>query len=764
MNMQLPTSASRRALLQGMGALIVTAPVLAEAAMAAAPTAAMAAGAKPALAPSELDSWVAVARDGKVTAFFGKPDVGQGVDVAIAQIVAEELDVPVDHVAMVMADTGLTCDQGGTSGSMGVKRGGVALRYAAAEARRLLVERASAKLGVAPEALTVRDGVVVATADPAKRVAYGELVDGYFNAKLEWNGRWGLGLDTKGKAKPKNPADYRIVGQSPPRRDIPGKVAGTFEYVADLRLPGMLHGRVIRPAKAGAVPVKVDAASIAAIPGAKVVHRMDFLGVVAPDEWGAIRAARLLDVTWSEPKAVFPGHTDLYDNIRKAPVEKAETVTNVGSALEALAKAAKVYEAEYEWPYQSHACMAGACGVADVKPGSVTCWTATQKPHSLWESVAKLTGRPKDKVRVIGMAGPGSYGRNDAGDAAMDAVVLSEAVGQPVRVQYMRHEGTAWDPKGAASIHRVRASLTPDGKIEAFDFVSKGLSRMDVNTWETDPRDTLAGQALGFTNKPEPGFAVPNEKYVFPHKRMGWEVIPTYLANGSPLRTSHFRDPLGPQMHFASESFMDELALAAKADPVAFRLAHLKTPREIDALKAAAEKAGWTAGPPGARRKVKGDVASGMGIAYAECGGTVVAVVAEVEVNRKTGRVWPKRFTVAHDCGLVINPAGLKNCIEGNVVQGCSRALFEEVKFDKSSVKSVDWQSYPILEIGDAPEAVDVVLINRPEMAPQGAGEPAHRPIAAALANAIFDATGARLRTAPFTPERVKAAMGSVRA
>jgi CO/xanthine dehydrogenase Mo-binding subunit len=755
MNLQPLTSASRRSLLQGMGALIVAAPLIGEAVPAAA-----AQGAKPALLPSELDSWVAVATDGKVTAFFGKPDVGQGVDVAIAQIVAEELDVPVDRVAVVLADSGLTCNQGGVSGSTGVQRGGVALRYAAAEARRLLVERAAARLGIAPDGLTVTDGVVVATADPAKRIAYGELVEGgYFNAKLEWNGQWGNGLDAKGKAKPKAPSSYKVVGQSPPRRDIPHKVMGSYEYVADLRLPGMLHGRTIRPPVAGAAPVKVDADSIAAVAGAQVVHQKDFLGVVAPNEWDAIRAARLLDVTWSQPKEVFPEHGELYDDIRKAPVEKAETVVNVGAAGDALAKAGKVYAAEYEWPYQSHASMGGACGVADVRPGGLTCWTATQKPHALWESVAKLTGRPQETIRVIGMSGPGSYGRNDAGDATMDAVVMSGAVGKPVRVQYMRHEGTGWDPKGAASIHKVRASLTPDGRIEAFDFVSRGVSRMDVATAETEPRDTLAGQLLGFTNKPAPGFGVPDDNYVFPHKRTGWEVIPTYLANGSPLRTSHFRDPLGPQIHFASESFMDELALAAKADPVAFRLAHLKAPRDVAVVKAAAEKAGWTEGPPGARRKVAGEVASGRGFAYIQRGGTVVAVVADVEVDRRTGRVWPRRFTVAHDCGLIVNPAGLKSCIEGNVVQACSRALFEEVRFDRSNVTSIDWQTYPILEIGDAPEAVDVVLINRPEMAPQGAGEPSHRPIAAAIANAIFDATGARLRTAPFTRERVLAGM-----
>jgi len=754
MNQQLPLSTSRRALLQGMGALIVGAPALGAAGGALAQ-------AKPALHPSELDSWVAVGPDGIVTAFFGKPDVGQGVDVAIAQIVAEELDVPVDRVAVVLADSALTCNQGGVSGSTGIQRGGIALRNAAAEARRLLLERAAEKLATPVERLTVTDGVVSVTGDAAKRVAYRDLVgSGYFNTKLDWNGQWGNALEAKGKAKPKSPADYKIVGQSPPRRDIPQKVTGTYGYLADHKVDGMVHGRVIRPEVAGSVPTGFDPASIADIPGVQVVHVKDFIGLTAPKEWDAIRAARQLKVSWSAAPPAFPEHAALYDHIRKAPVAKAETVINVGAFDTAWPKAAKKVEAEYEWPFQSHASMGAACAIADVKADTAVCWSATQKPHALWESVAKLLGRPVDKVRIIGMVGPGSYGRNDAGDTAMDAVVLSRAVGRPVRVQAMRHEGTGWDPKGAASVHRVRAALTPDGRIEAFEFVSKGLPRADVATAEVDPRDTLAGQLTGFDNVATYGFGVPDDNYVFAHKRTGWEVIPTFLAKASPLRTSHFRDPLGPQIHFASESFIDEAALAAGADPVAFRLAHLTAPRDIAVIKAAAEKAGWTPGPPGARRKVKGGTASGRGFAYIQRGGTLVAVVCDVDVDRKTGKVWAKRFVIAHDCGLIVNPAGLKSCIEGNVVQGMSRALHEEVRFDRNNVTSIDWNTYPILDVTEAPEAVDVVLINRPEMAPQGAGEPSHRPIAAAIANAIFDATGARVRRVPFTAERVKAAMG----
>ena len=754
MNQILPASTSRRALLQGVGALIVAAPAIGGAAGPAI------AQAKPALNPAELDSWVAVGPDGIVTAFFGKPDVGQGVDVAIAQIVAEELDVPVACVAVVLADSALTCNQGGVSGSTGIQRGGIALRYAAAEARRLLLERASVKLGVPADSLTVSDGVITARGDAAKRVAYGDLVgERFFNTKLEWNGQWGNGLEAKGKAKPKAVADYKVVGQSVPRRDIPRKVTGTFNYLADHKVAGMVHGRVIRPAVAWATPTGFDAASVADIPGVQVVHIKDFIGLTAPKEWDAIRAARQLKVSWTDAKPAFPEHAQLYDTIRKTPAAKAETVVNVGAVDTAWANAAKLVEAEYEWPYQSHASMGGACAIAEVKADVATCWTATQKPHALWESIAKLLGRPVDKVRVIGMVGPGSYGRNDAGDTAMDAVVLSRAVGKPVRVQAMRHEGTGWDPKGAASTHHARAALTVDGKIEAFQFVSKGATRGEVNTAETEPRDTLAGQLTGFDNVMNIGFGVPEDNYVFPNKRTGWEVVPPYLMKASPLRTSHFRDPLGPQIHFASESFIDEVALAAGADPVAFRLAHLKAPRDIAVIKAAAEKAGWKAGPPGARRSVKGDTASGRGFAYIQRGGSLVAVVCDVEVNRTTGKVWAKRFVVAHDCGLIVNPGGLRSCIEGNVTQGVSRALHEEVRFDPKNVTSVDWTTYPILDITEAPEQVDIVLINRPEMPPQGAGEPSHRPIAAAIANAIFDATGARVRRAPFTAERVKAAM-----
>jgi nicotinate dehydrogenase subunit B len=359
-------------------------------------------------------------------------------------------------------------------------------------------------------------------------------------------------------------------------------------------------------------------------------------------------------------------------------------------------------------------------------------------------------------VHGIWKPGPGAYGRNDAGDAAMDAAVLARAVGRPVRLQYMRNEGTGWDPKPPASIHRARAAINSSGNVIAYEFVSKAFSLLEVYSNESQPRDTLAGQLLGVPLKPTDAFRVPGDSYEFANKRLAWETIPPLLDRGSPLRTSHMRDPA--MIHFGSECFMDELAAALDVDPVEFRLRHIKDPRDVAVVKAAAEKAGWQR-RPSPRRDQAGNKVTGRGIAYIQRGGSRVAIVAEVEIDRSTGKVWARKFTVAHDCGLIINPNGLRHTIEGNVVQGASRTRWEEVKFDQNNVTSVDWLTYPILDITDTPETIDIVLINRPEIAPSGAAETAMRPLPAAIANAIFDATGVRMRRVPFTPERVKAAL-----
>jgi nicotinate dehydrogenase subunit B len=749
---------SRRQFLKAGGALVVS--VLAPAAVTTALGQPSGAGGKPPLTPDELDSWIAVLPDGGVTAFFGKMDMGQGVDVAIGQIVADELDVAFDRVNVVMGDTAFTCNQGGASGSTGVQRGGVTLRYAAAEARRLLLERASQRLAAPVETLTVRDGVISVAGDGRRAVSYGELIGGrHFHHKLDWNTQYGNTLLAKGQAAPKPPSQYRVVGQSIPQRIVADKVYGTLRYVTDVRVDGMLHARVIRPPAAGCAPVAVDESSIAGIPGARVVREKDLVAVVAAREWDAVRAAGALKVTWTPAGTPFPPMAALHDHIRQAKPIGRQVPVDKGDVDAALRTAHRVVEAEYEWPFQSHASMGPACAVADVRADRATVWTGSQKPHYGRTGVARLLGLPPEKVRAIWVPGPGSYGRNDAGDAAMDAALLSKLIGKPVRVQYMRADGTGWDPKGPAGVYRGRAGLDAHGTVVAYEFFGKGFTRQDVATNEGDPKDTLAGQLTGLAPRPTVIFQVPAEAYDFANKRCGWECVAPLLERASPLRTGHLRDPLGPETHFASESFIDEIAEAAGADPVAFRLRHVRDARHAAVITAAAEKAGWSRRASPNPRRGQGDLMAGRGFAYTERNGTIVAAVADVEVDRRSGRVWARRLTVAHDCGLIVNPKGLELTIEGNVVMALSRTLFEEVAFDRERVLSVDWASYPILEIQDAPERIDVVLINRPELPPAGAGEPATRTVPAAIANAIFDATGVRIRRVPLTPERVKAAL-----
>jgi nicotinate dehydrogenase subunit B len=755
-----PVRPSRRALLKTGGALVVSigAPMPFGAARAA--EEARLVGAQPPLTPDQLSSYIAVNADGTISAFSGKTDLGQGLEVAIAQMVAEELDVPFKSVKVVTGDTASSVNQGGASSASGIQEGGKQLRAAAAEARRVLVELAADRLGVPAERLSVNGGVVHTGAEMANGVSYAELVGGrYFNVTLAWNGKIGNPLYAPGKAKPKDPKDYKVVGQPIKRDDIAPKVFAQQDFCTDVKVPGMVHGRMIRPAIAGAVPVTVDESSIKEIPGARVVWNQGFLGVVAEKEWDAIKAARELKVTWSNPTPPFPDQASLYDHIRKAPVRNSEIEGRPTGDVEAAFKdAARVIEAEYEWPFQSHASMGPACAVVDIKADRVTVWTGSQKPHFTRDGVAKILGVPADNVRAIWVLGPGSYGRNDAGDVAMDAALLAKAVGRPVRLQYMRDQATGWDPKAPASIHRARAAIDASGKVIAYEFVSKAFPRVDVNSNESQPHDTLAGQLTGVPLKSGDGFGVPEESYGFANKRTSWQTIAPLLDRGSPLRTSHLRDPVGPQIHFASESFMDELAAAFGVDPVAFRLQYVTDARDIAVIKAAVEKAGWQS-RPSPRRDLSGDKVSGRGFAYAERHGTRLAIVAEVDVDRSSGKIWARKFTVAHDCGQIINPDGLMQVIEAGVVQGASRALWEEVKFNNNNVTSVDWLGYPILDITEAPEAIDVVLIDHPEIPPSGAGEPAIRPVAAAIANAVFDATGVRIRRVPFSPDNVKAAL-----
>jgi CO/xanthine dehydrogenase Mo-binding subunit len=768
MPMNRPASFDRRDFLKGGASLVFT--LRAAGTLGIVPIAGANAqsrwGAARAIGPTSLDTWLAVSEDGSVTAFFGKMDMGQGVDTAIAQVVAEELDVSVDRVEVVMGDTHRTANQGGASGSSGCRQGANPLRNAAAEARRVFLARASEHFGEPAEALSVADGHVFLIHNRDRSVTYGELITNGFNTNLDWNEQYGNGLLVTGTARPKSPADYKVVGAPVPRKDIPGKVLATTEYCHHVALPGMLHARTIRPPVANAVPVAVDERSIAGIVGARVVWKQDFIAVVAESEWDAIKAARQLNVRWSETTPPFPSMNALFDHIRNAPVAADNSVPNFGGredydpqpSLDAIAASARSVEAEYEVPFQSHARMGPSVGVADVRNGEALVFSDTQKSHNTRDGIAKILGLPPENVRVIWKPGPGSYGRSDADEAAFEAAVLSQEIGRPVRVQWMRDEGHGWDPKAPACVISCKAGIDASGEMTGWFFRAKGFSGWDVMFNAAEPKDTLVGQLLGWEKGDAHNFGVPGESYVFPNAVKFWETIPPLLARASPLRCAHMRAPQEPQLHFAQECFIDEVAAAAGADPIALRLKHLTDEREIAVLRAVAELSNWENRPSPASAR-DGNLLRGRGVAINSGFGGYVATVCEVEVDRTSGRVWPRRFYVAHDCGVIINPQGLKTTIEGNVVQGVSRTLFEEVRFDERNVRSVDWVTYPILEVMDAPESIEVVTINRPEIPAGGAGEPAHVTIPAAIGNALFDATGVRFRRLPFTPERIRAGL-----
>ncbi len=741
---------SRRDFLKTSGALIVAfslpLPFGCEQANAA-----EAQGRFPAKVPEDqLDSWLAVNQDGSVTACVGKVEVGMGISTAFMQIVAEELDVPVERVKLVMGDTLLTPDQRGTGGSNGIQQGGSALRKAGASARLALLERASARLNAPVEQLRVKDGVVYVVGDADRKVSYGELIGGQrFNLKLTDN------------AKPKNPQDYTIVGKPIPRMDIPPKVTAQYAYLVDLKLPGMLHGRVIRPPEAGAQLQGYDRAQ--RLPGlVKVVAKGNFLGVVCAREEQAIDAARALKAKWSKPAPLFSNSYDeLYQTLRTGAIKSSKRDDkSMGDVDAALASAAKVIELDFAYPFQSHASMAPGCGVAHVHDGVAEIWTAGQKPYPLRMAIADLLHLPAEQVHVRWLPGPGSYGMNDADDAVADAALLSQAVGRPVRLQLMRREGTGWDPKAPAQVFHLRAGVDAQGNVIAWDYASRGYSGRLRPSGTQVAGDTLAGQLLGLEAKGEDLHAISSESYGFPNKRKIGNVLPWAQALGTGLRTSHMRDPDGMSTCFASESFIDHVAASLGADPVQFRLRYLTDERARAAVQAVAERAGWDT-RPSPKKNQSGPKLTGRGIAYAPRNDSLVATVAEVEVNRDTGKVWVKKFTIAHDCGLVINPLQLQGAIEANLMQSMSRALHEEVQFDANNVKSVDWITYPIVDMTEVPERVDIVTLNnKPGAKSGGAGEPATRATAAAIANAIFDATGARMQRVPFTPERVKAALG----
>lgn len=752
---------NRRQFMIGSGSLVVSVllPGLSKQAIASSSTMD---GSRADLGPDQLSSYISVQEDGRVIGWIGKVDMAQGTEIGWIKIIAEELDVSPDAVSIVQGNTDQTVDQGGASGSTGIWKGGAAFRGAAAEARYTLLNMAAQKLAVKPERLVVNEGIVSVLDDQTKSVTYSQLIGGrQFNVQLEWNKEYGNELAVKGVGKPKSPAQYKIIGKpGVQRRDIVAKVLGrTPNNTVDVKVPGMLHGRVIRPNVAGSAPVSIDKDSVSHIPSVQIVWQKDFIGVVAPREWDAVRAARELKIIWSDVKPPFPDQKNLYDHIRAAKVTKRDEEVKVGDIDLAFSAAANILEAEYEWPFHSHTSMAPACTVADIRDQEAYLWIGGQKPHHCREGIAAMFNLDEHKVVVKSLVGPGSYGRNDSGDVSMDAAVLSKAVGKPVRVQAMRHEATGWDPKSPASVHRARAAIDKTGKVIGWDFSTKGFSRREFFRDEGSPERTLAGQLLGWPLKPVWLLGVPSESYSFEAKRKTSDTIGPLLDRASPLRTSHFRDPGGPQIHFASESFMDELAVATNMDAVEFRLRYLKHPQDLEVVKTVAMKASWIK-HIGARKQRRDDVLVGQGIAYAVRGATRVAVVADVEVNVATHRIWVRKVFVAHDCGQVIAPDLIRPVIEAQVVQTISRAVYEEVKFDRNNVTSIDWAGYPIIDIKDVPELIDITLIDHPELPPAGAAEATCRVIPAAIANAIFDATGVRLRQAPLTTQKLKIALG----
>jgi nicotinate dehydrogenase subunit B len=690
-----------------------------------------------------LDDWLRIEPDGAVTAFSGKVELGTGVRTALAQIVAEELDVPFERVHMVMGDTARTPDEGFTAGSMTIHSSGSALRLAAAEARRALLEMASERLDADIAELTVKDGVVSVTRGPERSVSYAELMGGRL-----------FDRQVTGDAPLKPPQEYRLVGLAVPRVDIPAKFTGQQSFVQDFAVPGMLHARLVRPPSASAKLVALDESSVKDVPGlVKVVRQGNFVGVVAEREEQAIQAAQLLKVEWSETPSM-PAMKDLFTYLRSQTTQ--DTVLKDDGEVEAvIARSPRQVRAEYHQPYHAHASIGPSCAVADVSQGQVTVWCSTAGPYPMRGVLAQLTGLPAEKVHVMHMEGAGSYGQNGADDAAADAVVLSQAVDRPVRLQWTRQDEFVWEPKAPAMVMEVRAGLDGQGNITAWDY----------HVWSPShvARARVAAQLVTaqlIAGQPAPAgrFSLGAERnaptnYTFPRQRITVHFLPT-----SPLRTSALRSLGGAENTFANESFMDELAAAAGVDALEFRLRHLDDPRAIDVIHAAAEKAGWESRP--SPQPWRQGTMDGRGLAFAryENEEALVACIAEVQVDPDSGLVSVRRIIVAHDCGLIINPNGLKNQIEGNVIQSLSRALKEEVQFDEYRIRSVDWESYPILKFSEVPP-VEIVLLNRPDQPALGAGEPATVTTAAAVANAIYDAAGIRLRQVPFTPAKVKAAL-----
>ena len=692
-----------------------------------------------------LDAWIRINADGSATVFTGKVELGQGIVTALAQIAAEELDLPLARIAMISGDTGRTPNEGMTAGSQSIENSGTALRMAAAEVRAILIEQASGRLGMSADSLSVADGVI--SAANGKTVTYGELA-----ASID------LKREATATVRPKPAGMHKIVGQSIARFDIPGKVAGKAAYVQDMRLPGMVHGRVVRPPNYGATLVSVDDAKAKAIKGViAVVRDGSFLGVIAEREEQAVKArAVLAEAAQWKPGPELPDPARLFAHLKSLPT-KVETIGVKQAPV--LASAPKVIEAAYTKPYMAHASIGPSAAVAEFKDDKYTVWTHSQGVFSLRAELVKALKVTPAAVRCIHTEGSGCYGHNGADDVALDAALLARAVpGRPVRLQWMRDDEFAWEPFGPAMAMQAKASLDAEGRIVDWNY------EVWSNSHSTRPQSTSGANVLAAwylaepqkmgppTSPPQPAGggdrnAIP--LYDFPNQK-----VLHHFIQDMPIRVSALRT-LGAYANvFAGESFMDELALAAGADPVAFRLAHMKDPRAAAVIEKAADMAGWKPGQ-------KGDGTRGRGIGFSKYKNLACycAVIADVEVDRASGRMRVTRAFAAVDAGLIINPDGLIQQIEGGVIQSASWTLHEEVKFAATGILSRDWSNYPILTMPEAPK-VEVALIDRPGERSLGAGEGSQGPAVAAIANAFAHATEKRVRDLPFHPERVKAALG----
>ena len=691
------------------------------------------------------ETFIRITSDGSVNAYNGHVDLGTGIRTALGQIVAEELDVSFARVVVVLGDTSVVPNQGATIASETVQITAVPLRKAAAQARQFLVARAAERLQVPVEDLGLEDGLI--RGKDNRTISYGELIAGDI-----------IRLELADDVPVKDVSAYAIVGQSVPRVDLPAKATGELVYVHDMRMPGMLHGRMVRPPYAGidAGPfvgsslIAVDEASVRDIPGLVAVVRIgDFVGVVAEREENAIKAAAQLKVSW-KPVPVMPDLGDLQTALRANP-STPRTLIDKGDVDAAIAAATRPMARTYVWPYQMHGSIGPSCAVADYKNGAIRVWSGTQNPHILRSDLALLLERPESEIEVIRMEAAGCYGRNCADDVTADALLLSRAVGRPVRVQLTREQEHAWEPKGTGQLMDVNGGLNADGSVAGYDFATR---------YPSNGAPTLALLLTGRIT-PEPAVFEMGDRtaippYDYDHMRVVAHDMPPIV------RASWFRGVSALPNTFAHESYIDELATEAGVDPIEYRLRYLKDARAVDLVNAVAERAGWTPRPIRQEPEAEGDIVRGRGFAYAlyvhskfpGYGAAWSAWIADVAVNKATGDVSVTRVVAGQDSGLMINPDGVRHQIHGNVIQSTSRALMEEVSFDRASVTAREWGAYPIIKFPDVPR-IDVLMLPRQDQPPLGVGESASVPSAAAIANAIYDATGVRFRELPFTPERI---------